>query len=163
MTPYLPLLSVTIGAVLATTGGFISGRLAARVEQRRRARFAATIGREVLTSLRHVVATLNEVHDRGDPFGRLTMRLIRSARREIELYERNREAMFDIGDTDLRFRLHDLMIRLAIPLDFLIDESQVIDTDPIRRATVMAESFEIFRQHCGGISPMIDMLRIEVK
>ncbi|WP_230635454.1 hypothetical protein [Sphingomonas sp. Leaf4] len=159
MTPYLPLLSVTVGAILATTGGFISGRLAAKVEQRRRARFAATIGREVLASLQHVVVLLNDVHDRGDPFGRLTMRLIRSARREVELYERNREAMFEVGDDELRFQLHDLMTRLAITLDFLIDESQDKESEVARHAVAMAEAFDVFQRHCADIAPMIGRLQ----
>lgn len=159
MTPYLPLLSVTVGAILATTGGFVSGRLAARVEQRRRARFAATIGREVLGSLRHVIVTLDEVHDRGDPFGRLTMRLIRSARREVELYERNREAMFDLADDQLRFKLHDLMIRLAIPLDYLMDESQDNVAEAEIHAATMTEALEVFRRHYKEIPAMIDQLR----
>ncbi|WP_157096221.1 hypothetical protein, partial [Methylosinus sp. R-45379] len=144
MMPYLPLLSVVVGAVLATAGGFLSGRLAAMAEQRRRARFAAMVGREVLASLQHLVGSLVEIHDRGDPFGRLTMRLVRAARREVSVYERNREAMFELGDDLLRFRLHDLMTRLAIPLDFLIDESEALGGDPVGHGIAMAESYDVF-------------------
>ena len=87
------------------------------------------------------------------------MRFVRAARREVELYERNREAVFDLGDDGLRFRLHDLMIRLAIPLDFLMDESQDLGGDIDRHTAVMAETLEVFRRHCDEIQPMIERLR----
>jgi DNA repair exonuclease SbcCD ATPase subunit len=52
--------------------------------------------------------------------------MLRSARREVEIYERNRESLPDLRDAGLRARIHSLAIRLSMPLDGIFDAAQEI-------------------------------------
>ncbi|HEX4080416.1 MAG TPA: hypothetical protein VHX61_16260 [Rhizomicrobium sp.] len=118
---------VILGACLATAGGLVANQLEWRVQTQRRERNAALLFGEVLTS---AAVVLDYAHDRkqvGEPFGPITLRMLRSARREIEIYERNRENLIDLRDAGLRARIHGLAIRLAMPLDGIADASQEID------------------------------------
>lgn len=164
---YGPLIGVILGAILATLGGFVAGRLTAVLERQRRAKLAALICAEVLISLENLSGEIATFHDRGDPFGTLTLRLIRSARREIEFYERNREATFELSNERLRARIHALMTRLAVPLDHIVDEANARHIGPGRTETTgdgdtlysgMDEAYGSFRKSCELIAPMLDEL-----
>src|SRR5205809_7458268 len=96
------LLAVGVGAVLATIGGFIATILEARLHRRDRERTAALTFGEILASLRVLIRAAESSHGIGDPWGQLTMRLFRGARREVDAYERNRTALADLRDTNLR-------------------------------------------------------------
>ena len=85
------LLAVSIGAVLATIGGFIATLLEARLRRLDRERTAALTFGEVLASLRLILRAADEAHGRGEPFGPLTLRLLRGARREVDAYERSND------------------------------------------------------------------------
>lgn len=117
---------VILGACLATAGGLVANQLEWRAHTRRRERNAALFFGEVLTSFATILKRADETRKIGDPYGPVTLRLLRSARREMDIYERNRENMLDLRDAGLRGRIHGLTIRLALPLDGIFDATQEI-------------------------------------
>ena len=73
------------------------------------------------------------------------MRMLRSARSELDIYDRNRETLFDLRDADLRARIQTLLIRLSMPLDSVIEATEELKTmraqfkaqgDPAERAEI---------------------------
>ncbi|MGH6877940.1 MAG: hypothetical protein ACREHV_11280 [Rhizomicrobium sp.] len=119
---------VILGACLAAVGGLVANQLEWRVQTKRRERNAALLFGEVLSSVTVVLEHAHRTKQVGDPFGPITLRMLRSVRREIEIYERNRENLLDLRDAGLRARIHGLTIRLALPLDGIADASQEIDS-----------------------------------
>jgi hypothetical protein len=140
------LVSIGVGAVLATIGGFIATLLEARLRRRERERTAALTFGEILASLRVLVRAAEDAHGRGDPFGPLTMRLLRGARREVEAYESNRQALSDLGSTDLRLSLHALMIRFTLALDGVIEAKADDDRNG---------SYSYLQSLAPGIDPLV--------
>ena len=118
--------TVLLGAILATGGGFCATQIERHLEHRRRERNAALLFAEVLSMLGIILDLTYESYGRGEPFGPLTMRLLRSARREIDIYDRNRESLFDIRDAALRAKIHSMVLRLAMPMDAVFDVTQEI-------------------------------------
>src|SRR6478672_2643121 len=100
------LVAIVVGAVLATIGGFVATVLEARLHRGQRERTAALTFGEILASLRVLVRAIEDAHGRGSPFGPLTMRLMRGARREVDAYERSRPALSDLRNADLRLSVH---------------------------------------------------------
>ncbi|HEY6578045.1 MAG TPA: hypothetical protein VIY09_01865 [Rhizomicrobium sp.] len=127
LSNFSTLWQVILGACLATVGGLVANQLEWRVQTKRRERNAALLFGEVLSSLTVVLDHAHRTKQIGDPFGPITLRMLRSARREIEIYERNRENLLDLRNAGLRSRIHGLTIRLAMPLDGIVDASQEID------------------------------------
>jgi hypothetical protein len=121
--------AVILGAVLATAGGFAATQMERYVEHRRRERNAALFFGELLTMLQIIFFHAHNTHGRGDPFGPVTLRMLKSARKEIEIYDRNRELLFDLRHGELRARIQNLIIRIAMPLEGIFDA-----TDEIRRS-----------------------------
>jgi hypothetical protein len=117
------LLAVVIGAVLATLSGFAATQFEAYLKRRERQRDAALLFGELLSTLRILLNNAAETRGRGDPYGAITLRMLRAVRREIDLYDRNRQSLYDLRDADLRVRLHSLMVRTAMPLDGVLDAS----------------------------------------
>lgn len=117
---------VILGAILATAGGLAANQLEWRAHTRRRQRNAALFFGEVLSSFATILKRADETKKIGDPYGPVTLRLLRSARREIDIYERNRENLLDLRDAALRARIHALTIRLSLPLDGIFDVTQEI-------------------------------------
>ncbi len=111
------LFAVGVGAVLATAGGFLGTVLEDWLHARHRERTAALTFGEIMASLRVLIRATEDSHGRGDPFGPLTMRLLRACRRELDAYERSRLLLSDLRDTDLRLAVHALMIRLTLAID----------------------------------------------
>lgn len=120
--------SVILGALLATMGGLIGGQLEWFFESRRRERDAALFFAEVLSTLKILLDLAKDSRKIGDPYGPVTLRMLRSARREIDIYERNRETLYAIRDSDLRARIHTTILRLTMPLDGIFDSSTAIET-----------------------------------
>jgi hypothetical protein len=123
--------AVFLGAILATAGGLAATQLEWYFDRRRRAQHAAQFFGEVLTTLRYILEIAHETYGRGDPFGPITMRMLRSAKREIDVYDRNRETLYDLHDAALRARIHTLILRINTPLDGVFDandEIRVIET-----------------------------------
>ncbi|HEX4159572.1 MAG TPA: hypothetical protein VHY79_13970 [Rhizomicrobium sp.] len=117
---------VILGAFLATCGGLVANQLEWRTLTRRRERNAALFFGEVLSSFALLLKRADETKKIGDPYGAITLRVLRSARREIDIYERNRESLLDLRDAGLRARIHGLTIRLSLPLDGIADAAQEI-------------------------------------
>jgi hypothetical protein len=123
--------TVLLGAILATGGGFCATQLERHLEHRRRERNAALLFAEVLSMLGIILDLAYESYGRGEPFGPLTLRLLRSARREIDIYDRNRESLFDIRDAALRAKIHTIVLRLAMPIDAVFDTTQEIMAEQV--------------------------------
>ena len=117
------LLAVVLGAVLATLSGFAATQFEAHLKRRERQRDAALLFGELLSTLRILIAAAAESRGRGDPYGAITLRMLRAVRREIDLYDRNRQSLYDLRDAGLRVRLHSLILRTAMPLDGVRDAS----------------------------------------
>ena len=120
------LLAVVIGAVLATAGGFAASQLEALLRRRERERAAALLFGELLTTLRLIVNLADEARGRGDPYGPITMRFVRAAQRETEIYDRNRETLFDLRDPAIRARVRFLFAQATFTLDGVADANTEI-------------------------------------
>src|SRR5438309_1391331 len=118
--------SVILGALLATAGGLAGGQLEFFLEGRRRERDAALFFAEVLSTLRIILNLAIESRKIGDPYGPITMRMLRSARREVDLYERNRETLYAVKKGELRARIHTIVLRLSMPLDGMFDAEDAL-------------------------------------
>jgi hypothetical protein len=120
--------SVILGALLATMGGLAGGQLEYFLESRRRQRDSALFFAEVLSTLKIILDLATNARKIGDPYGPITMRMLRSARREIDIYERNRETLYSLRNGELRARIHTAILRLTMPLDGLFDSSSALET-----------------------------------
>ena len=118
--------AVILGAVLATVGGFAATQMEAFFRRRDRERGAARLFGEILSVLELITRLANEARERGDPYGPFTMRLLRAVRRETEVYDRNREALYDLRDANLRAQIHALLVRVTLALDGVFDASSQI-------------------------------------
>jgi len=119
--------AVVVGAVLATAGGFAATRLEDVVSKRARERSAAVLFGEILSVLELIVVLANESRARGEPYGPFTMRLLRAVRREIDVYDRNRESLYDLRDATVRARIHTLMVQVTLSLEGIFESSEQIE------------------------------------
>src|SRR5215510_3127200 len=92
------LLAVVLGAVLATAGGFSERQFERLVQRREKERSAALLFGELLNAMRIIMTLADEARGRGDPYGPITLRFIRGAQREVDIYDRNRETLLDLRD-----------------------------------------------------------------
>jgi len=120
------LLGVIIGAVLASVGGLVSGRFEQHLRRRERERSAAQLFGEILAALKLILRMANEARGRGDPYGAITLRFLKAAERETQIYERNRETLFDVRDATLRARTHLLLLQIILTLDSFFELTQAI-------------------------------------
>jgi uncharacterized membrane protein YccC len=116
--------AVVLGAVLATLGGFVATRLEAFFRRRERERAAALLFGELLSVVALITSLADASRGRGEPYGPLTMRMLRAIRRETEIYDRNRESLYDLRDGAIRARIHTLMSQLAMTLQGVIDADE---------------------------------------
>jgi hypothetical protein len=149
---------VIVGAILATVGGFTATRLEAIIGRRERERDSALLFGEILSVLELTTRLANQARGRGDPYGALTMRLVRAMRREADVYDRNRESLYDIRDGKLRAQIHALMVRMTLALDGIVDTTAEIaqsvsavrlysSDDPARAETMQRiEALQQWRQ-----------------
>jgi|HubBroStandDraft_6_1064221.scaffolds.fasta_scaffold07175_2 hypothetical protein len=119
---------VVFGAALATFGGFAATQMEGYYERRRRERNAALFLGEIISTLNNLLIFTGQTKKVGDPFGPITMRMLRSARRELDIYERNRESLIDLGDAKVRARIHSVILRVVAPLDGIFDAQQEIQS-----------------------------------
>jgi hypothetical protein len=118
--------AIIIGAVLATAGGLIATWVERNVDRHHRERNAALFFGEMLSTLDVIMEFALQARGIGDPYGPITMRFLRSARREIDIYDRNRETVFFLSDGVLRARIHTVILRLSMPIDGIFDITQEI-------------------------------------
>lgn len=138
--------ALLLGALLATLGGFATSQLEWYLEQRRRNRQAALFFGEILSTLGTILELAHDTHGRGDPFGPVTLRLLRGAKSEIAIYTRNRETLYEIHDADLRARIHTLVLRVGGPLDSLfdaVDEMQALDVQLLKPDIIASHRVEL--------------------
>ena len=143
LTDQSTLIAVILGAILATIGGFTATVLERTLDKRERERNSALFFGEILSTLAIIIRFADETKKIGEPYGPVTMRMLRSARSELDIYDRNRENLFDLRDADLRARIQTLLIRLSMPLDGVIEAAEELKTmraqlkvqhDPAERA-----------------------------
>ena len=147
LTDQNTLWAVVLGAILATIGGFVATVMERTLDRRERRRNAAVFFGELLSSLAIIIRFADETKKIGEPYGPVTMRMLRSARNELDLYDRNRETLFDLRDADLRARIQTLLIRISMPLDGVIEASEDLkslreqvraQSDPAEREELLA-------------------------
>ena len=143
------LIAVGMGAVLATIGGFLATLFEARMHRRHRERTAALTLGEILASLRLLIRAAEDAHGVGDPFGQLTLRLLRAARREVEAYERSRSALADLRETDLRLSIHARVMRISLAIDGVLEA----DTGDVREG-----SYEYLLEIAPGLDDLVRRL-----
>jgi hypothetical protein len=115
------LAAVVVGAALATLSGVAATQLESFFKRRERERLAALLFGELLATLEIVLSVAAHSRSRGEPYGPITRRILRAARREIDIYDRNREALYDLRDAALRVDVHSLVLRMVMPLDGVLD------------------------------------------
>jgi hypothetical protein len=126
LTDQSTLMAVILGAILATIGGFTATVMERYLDKKEKEQNAALFFGEILSSLAIIIRFADETKKIGDPFGPVTMRMLRSARNELDVYDRNREQVFNIRDADLRARMQTLLIRISMPIDGVIEASDEI-------------------------------------
>ena len=146
--------SVLLGALLATMGGLVGGQLESVIENRRRERDAALFLAELLSTIRILIEYAADSKKVGDPYGQITLRFLRSARREIDIYERNRENIYVIRDGELRARIHTIMLRLAMPIDGVFDS-----TDALERISTQLKSPGLEAVHRDELERRIETIK----
>lgn len=131
------MVAVVVGALLATLSGVAATQLEAHFRRRDRERAAALLFGEVLSSLRVLLEGADQARRIGEPYGPFTLRILRAARRELDIYERNRESLLDLRDAGLRVDVHVLMVSITMPLDGVIDsivDRNRVDVQPREQA-----------------------------
>lgn len=117
------LLAVILGAALATMGGFGERQIERLIQKREKERSAALFFGELLSAMRVRMKLANEARSRGDPYGPVTLRFIRSIQREVEIYDRNRETLLDLRSAEVRANVSVLIARLSFAIDGVMDVS----------------------------------------
>src|SRR5262249_35795531 len=90
---------------------------------------------------------------RGDPFGPVTIRLVRGCLRDMEVYDRNRERIADISDPETRAEIYQCMTRVALSLDGVLSETESIkridETVAEQRGGARADDLAKQREECA--------------
>jgi hypothetical protein len=119
--------AVVAGAVLATGGGFVATQIEHRVDVKRRERQAALFFGEVMALLGVTVGAAGRARGIGDPYGPVTMRLLRMIRRELDVYDRNRERLFELRDPALRARIHVTLLRTTMGVEGALESAAEVN------------------------------------
>jgi hypothetical protein len=154
--------AVFLGAFLAAACGLAAGQVEAYFERRAKERNAALLFGEVFAMLQVLLKIAESVRGVGDPYGPVTMRMLRAARREIDVYDRNRETLYDLRDGDLRVRIHNVILRLTLPLEGVIDGAADIalaqaaaandDLRPAQREEAQRALTQMLERRDGGFT-----------
>ena len=154
------LLAVILGAVLATVSGLVASHVETRMRRRERQRDAALFMGELLMTLWVILDQADEFRKTGEPYGPVTTRMLRSARREIDLYERRREQLYDVRNPGLRREVHGLVVRLSLPLDGLLDAIDASRASPANASleTLRDQAFGFLMNTRSGIPLLVERL-----
>lgn len=171
-----PLLGVAVGAVLATMGGLLGGQIENRLNRKERQQSAGLLFGEILAGLRLTIRMAGDARGRGEPYGRVTLRIVKAAQRETQVYSRNRETLFAVRNPQLRARTHVLLAQLSLTLEAILeaaeaiaeaDEAEAAGHDPertaARRAIAMEErqnSFEFMLELAAELPPLIAQFEV---
>jgi hypothetical protein len=145
------LVAVVLGALLATLSGFAATLLESWFKRRERERDSALFFGELFSGLDVILQGAVGARGRGEPYGPITMRMLRVARRELDTYDRNRAGLYDLRDSDLRTAVHSLVVRMTIPIDGLIEG--VDSTNEVRDL-----GFEFLLEGHAEIGPLVERL-----
>jgi hypothetical protein len=144
--------AVVLGAILATLGGFVATQMEWYLEQRRRERNAALFFGEVLSTLNILLDFAASSTKIGDPYGPITLRLFRSVLGEVEIYNRNRESLYDLKNVDLRTRIHTLVLRVNMAIDGIFDTTNTISAIQREIDSASPEERGKLEQRIGDLS-----------
>ncbi len=154
------LMAVVLGALLATLSGIAATQIEAHFKRRERQRDAALLFGELLSTVQILLLNADAARGRGDPYGPVTMRSLHAARRELDIYDRNRERLYDIRDAALRVKIHAVAVRIAMPLDGIIDASADLAArpddaglEPLRR--VRGQGFDYLIGLGAEVAPVV--------
>src|SRR6201999_17934 len=86
LTDQNTLFAVVLGAILATIGGFVATAMERYLDKKEKEQNAALFFGEILSSLAIIIRFAEETKKIGDPYGPITMRMLRSARSELDVY-----------------------------------------------------------------------------
>ena len=128
--------AIALGSILATAGALTATQIEWRVERKRREQHAALFFGEVLSAMLALLKLAKRVKGIGDPYGPVTMRIMRQALQEIGIYDRNRENLYNLPDAALRARIHKLVLRISSPLNGLFDMTEEIRVGQQRLRTL---------------------------
>jgi hypothetical protein len=153
--------AVVLGAVVATIGSFTASWYERRLLRRECEADAALVFAELLRLLSLQIDVVRATHARGDPFGPITIRMTRGVRREVEIYERNRERLFMVRDAVLRPQASALVARLSFAVDRVLDNTDALAARPdeAERAELMmgrAQAFEFMVEIADELPAMVD-------
>ncbi|HEY1753246.1 MAG TPA: hypothetical protein VGG29_18460 [Caulobacteraceae bacterium] len=151
---------VVVGAVVATLGSFAASWYERGLLRREREADAALVFGELLRTLSIQITVLRAAHARGDPFGPITIRMARAVRREVDIYDRNRERLFTVRDAALRPQASAVMARLTFALDRILDSTEALATQPsedecAELATSRDQAFEFLVECAGQLPPLV--------
>ena len=118
--------AIVLGAFLATIGALAATQIELQFEKRRRRQHAALFFGEVLSTMLVLLRVAKRVKGIGDPYGPVTMRILRQALQEIGIYDRNRENLYALPHSTLRARLHTSVLRISSPLNGIFDATEEI-------------------------------------
>jgi hypothetical protein len=124
------LVGVVVGALVATLGSFSASWYERQLLRREREADAALVFAEILRSLSLEIAVVRAAHARGDPFGPITIRMCRAVRREVDVYDRNRERLFVLRDARIRAEAGALMGRLTFAIERVLDNTDALAARP---------------------------------
>jgi hypothetical protein len=155
------LIGVVVGAVVATMGSFAASWYERGLLRREREADSALVFAEILRTLSLQIAVLRAAHARGDPFGPITIRMARGVRREVDIYDRNRERLFVVRDASLRPRASALMARLTFAIERVLDNTEALAgrPDEAERAELIAgrdQAFEFLIESADELPAMVD-------
>jgi len=130
------LIAVIVGALLATLGALFAELIQERLNRKRRERDAARFFGEILASIDRIIDFAMDTQEIGDKWGSVSQRVFKTALREAEVYERNRERLFQINDAELRERIHSHFLMETFPLEAVLTSSEQIDQITGNEATM---------------------------
>lgn len=155
------LIGVVVGAAVATAGSFAASWYERALFRREREADAALVFGELLRAISIEIVLLKAAHGRGDPFGPITIRMAKAVRREIDIYDRNRERLFTVRDATLRPRAAAVITRLTFALDRMLDHTEELARRPTEaeRSELLAgreQAFEFMLETADELPALVD-------
>lgn len=153
------LVAVIIGATLATLGGVLAGQVEHYLIRRERERNTGLLFGEILAALNMILQLASEARGRGEPFGPITMRILKAAQRETLIYDRNRELLFALRDAALRARTHILVLQMSLTLDAVFEASAAVGEGDADSLASLEASFDFLQDLRLEIPALLEKYR----